>query len=93
MRTPEEWVKLIDLSVEEAKKEILDDIRDGVVPNDIRTFSALHDYVDANCYGRLCDEDWIERDGTGDMTEATMNAANEVQQRIERWLQERIKKQ
>lgn len=33
------------------KRQITDDIRDGVVPEDVTTFSQLHDHVDANMYG------------------------------------------
>ena len=34
--------------VERSKREILDDIRDGVQPSDVASFSELHDHVDAN---------------------------------------------
>jgi hypothetical protein len=33
------------------KREILADIGNGVVPDSVKGFSELHDYVDANCYG------------------------------------------
>lgn len=36
---------------EQMKVEILQDVRDGRVPADIMSFSQLHDFVDANCYG------------------------------------------
>lgn len=39
--------------IEFAQEQILDDIVDGVVPDTVRSFSDLHDYVDANEYG-LC---------------------------------------
>lgn len=39
------------------KTEILFDIQQGVVPSNVRTFSALHDYVDANGYGGLFDDE------------------------------------
>lgn len=31
--------------------EILEDVRNRVVPRNVGSFSQLHDYVDANCYG------------------------------------------
>lgn len=34
-----------------AKREILADVRRGVVPRTVTTFADLHDYVDANEYG------------------------------------------
>jgi hypothetical protein len=37
------------------RREIVDDVRMGVVPADVPGFSALHDHVDANCYGG-CEE-------------------------------------
>jgi len=33
-----------------AKAAIKEDIRAGIVPETVRSFSALHDYVDANDY-------------------------------------------
>lgn len=42
--------------VERMKREILVDVRKGVVPVTCASFSALHDYVDANCYGGFCEE-------------------------------------
>lgn len=36
---------------EDMKKEILEDVRNGRVPVTVASFSQLHDYVDANCYG------------------------------------------
>lgn len=44
MITPEEFA-------EKMKVEILADIRAGVVPPSVKSYSDLHDYVDANCYG------------------------------------------
>lgn len=44
MITPEEMA-------ERMKTEILADITAGIVPRSVTTFSELHDYVDANCYG------------------------------------------
>jgi hypothetical protein len=39
------WLAMI------AMGQILDDVENGHVPADVPTFSALHDYVDANTYG------------------------------------------
>ncbi len=36
---------------DQAKREILDDIAAGLVPASVTDFSALHQHVDANCYG------------------------------------------
>jgi hypothetical protein len=37
------------------RQEILRDVATGVLPGMSATFSELHDYVDANAYGGLCD--------------------------------------
>jgi hypothetical protein len=39
----------------QAKKEILSDIKNGTISGPIDNFEDLHDYVDANCYGGLCE--------------------------------------
>jgi N12 class adenine-specific DNA methylase len=36
--------------IKTAKDEILDDVRRGIVPDSIKSFADLHDYVDANAY-------------------------------------------
>jgi hypothetical protein len=63
------------------KREILDDIADGRVPASVVSFSALHDYVDANEYAGLCDES---------LTAAELDFgalhANEIQTAIGAWL-------
>lgn len=47
-----------ELRFNRAKKEIEEDIQLKIVPYTINRFEDLHDYVDANCYGGLCDEDY-----------------------------------
>jgi hypothetical protein len=48
----------ITAAVEQGKAEIEGDIARGLVPADIRTFAALHEFCDANLYGGVCDDDW-----------------------------------
>jgi hypothetical protein len=38
---------------ESMKSEILELMDDGVIPHDVRDFSTLHEFVDANCLGRM----------------------------------------
>jgi len=53
----------IAAAIERGKREILADLgtavssRGDVLPIDTRDFATLHDYVDANCYGGICDDD------------------------------------
>jgi hypothetical protein len=42
-------------TVQRMKDEILEDVRLGHVPVSVKSFSALHDYRDANVYGGFCD--------------------------------------
>lgn len=81
----------VDAAVEQAMIEIEDDISDGTVPADVPDFSSLHDYVDANCYGGLCDgEDgpwhylWAIRDAND--SPAIIDFGNAVQSRVDAWL-------
>ena len=46
---------IIEHAIERSKAEILEDIDAGIVPNTVSSFSQLHDYVDANEYGGLCE--------------------------------------
>lgn len=39
------------------KSQIIQDVMDDLVPENCASFSELHDYVDANEYGNLCQED------------------------------------
>jgi hypothetical protein len=45
--------------VERMKREIKEDVKSGQVPRTVKTFSELHDYVDANEYGGFCDDEFI----------------------------------
>jgi hypothetical protein len=63
-------------AVERAKHEINEDIRTGAVPARIGSFERLHDFVDANEYGGLCEAD-IYRDE---------KFINTVQEQIDEWL-------
>lgn len=48
-----EWPRKVspEQLAEVMKKEILEDVQKGIVPQDVSSFSQLHDFVDANCYG------------------------------------------
>ena len=57
------------------QEQVRADYRSGVLPRGVRTFSRLHDYVDANEYGDLC-EIWFE--GAPDV-DAFVSFCNRVQ--------------
>lgn len=64
--------------------EILRDMLTGRVPRNVASFSALHDYVDANCYG-----------GTEELFESMpmdelFPLMNEAQTTVDNWLKGRV---
>jgi hypothetical protein len=77
---------IIRRAVERSKAEILQDIGDGRVAEDVPNFSALHDYVDANTYGGLCDGDWPTYVADDGQEHLDIVMANEVQEQVDAWL-------
>jgi hypothetical protein len=70
-------------AIARGKREILEDIKSGRVPSAVRTFSELHDYVDANEYGGLTDSPNLFE---GVSRHAELAAMNRVQDALEAWL-------
>lgn len=54
-RTPLQTKYIAD-TLARMKREILRDIALGIVPEAPESFGTLHDHVDANCYGGMCDD-------------------------------------
>lgn len=79
--------------------EIEEDFATGILPHQVNTFSQLHDHVDANCYGGLCEDDTfnslIERFGGRDehegMPQGMIDLINEAQNIVDLWLRQRTK--
>ena len=71
----------VDACVEACKREIQYDIDSGLVPASVRSFSELHDYVDANLYGG--GGEWPEEEWS---TERFCAFWNRVQSAVEAWL-------
>lgn len=82
MATPQEIAE----AVRRSKREILADVRSGRVPGDVRTFSRLHDYVDANEYGGLCEPDGPFSLGPEAEVSVDFDAAGQVQDQVHQWL-------
>jgi hypothetical protein len=55
--------KALDQAVARMKDEILDDMAQELVPRTCASFSELHDYVDANCYGGFCGMEFSQQYG------------------------------
>ena len=64
--------------LENAKAEILEDIKTKLIPRTVVSFSELHDFVDANCYGGFCEENY----------EASKDYEfeNSIQSAVDEWL-------
>jgi hypothetical protein len=62
--------------VARAKHEITQDIESGRVPSTVRSFTELHDYVDANGYAGLCD----------DNADVPTDTQIEMQELVDQWL-------
>jgi hypothetical protein len=78
---PREWTK--EAVVRRMKAEILHDFANGIVPHTaVENFSQLHDFVDANEYGGLCENDCPFR-ADSDEHAGIINAA---QEEIDQWL-------
>lgn len=80
--------------IEDMKREILTDIEDGLVPETVASFSELHDYRDANCYGGFCDDRCADalieafggRDENEGMPQGMLDFINAAQGAIDEWL-------
>ncbi|MFS8979477.1 hypothetical protein PO002_34220 [Cupriavidus necator] len=86
----EDQDRLVAASIELGMQQIQREIAAGRIPPTITEFSALHDYVDANEFGGLCDEDgqWrrlFPRETATD-EELFCEAANRVQDALTKWL-------
>lgn len=72
-----------------AAAEIMKDMRDGILPATITDFSTLHDFVDANEYGRLCADDVHPLLALTDDDETAYrncNNVNTMQTMVDGWL-------
>jgi len=68
--------------IERGKREIIEDMKSGVLPTTVSTFEELHDYVDANEYAGLCEPEIFNEVFHTDIP-------NIVQDALHKWLTER----
>lgn len=86
----------LDESIKRMKQEIIEDVQIGRVRADCPSFSALHDYVDANCYGGFCDDEvmlaltncFAGPDENEGMSDALIAYLNDAQNSIDHWIKE-----
>jgi hypothetical protein len=76
-------------ATQQAITEIITDINDGVLPWDVNAWYVLDDYVDANCYGGLCDEGPIDWGYDSELGDAAMDPGYQVQDAVHNWLTQR----
>lgn len=74
----------LDATVQRMKSEIIHDIKADIIPIDCPSFSALHDYVDANEYGGFCESD-VSVDVGNDVQ---VEFINKCQNAIHEWISE-----
>lgn len=86
-----------DELVARMKAEVDKLIEQGDVPKDVASFGDLHDHIDANTLGGLCEDElfdalWAHFGGTvgeGDMPEAMCDFMNKAQAAVSDWLHAR----
>lgn len=80
--------------VNRMKLEVSFDVATNVVPRDVESFGDPHDYVDANCYGGLCEDEVADaliemfggRDADEGMPQGMVDLINEAQNAINQWI-------
>jgi len=78
-----------NVAILRARAEVLGMIAVGQVPADVRTFSELHDYCDANELGGLCDEgSEIAGLASPSDDDDACEFANAVQCAVDKWLRD-----
>ncbi len=83
----------VETAIERSKREIREDAgsvvnsRGDVMPLTVGSFSELHDYVDANEYGGICEDDLFDR--IRELEEVTnRNLVDELQNAVDAWIKE-----
>lgn len=87
-------IPTLETTVLRMKAEIQADQAAGIVPQQVKCFSELHDYVDANCYGGFCDDALADaliahfggRDEHEGMPQEMLDYMNAAQDQINEWL-------
>lgn len=86
--------EMLTLTVEQMKQEVLEDIERNLLSAKVKSFSDLHDHVDANEYGGFCDDELSDlfiqffggRDQHEGMPDAYLDFMNEAQNAVDAWL-------
>lgn len=89
-------IPALETTVQRMKGEIVSDVLSGKVSKDVKSFSELHDFVDANEYGGFCEEGLSQaliahfggRDANEGMPDGMMQYTNAAQNAVSKWLAE-----
>lgn len=73
---------ILHLRVQDMKASIAEMIAAGELPSDVASFSALHDYCDANMLLPILPSDYSDDDDG----QSFCAAANEIIERVDAWL-------
>ncbi len=77
----------VDAAIAAGKTQILADVRRGRVPKSVKSFSELHDYVDANYYGNGFDWPVLPSETEDDAyQQAFADFWNRVQDTLSEWV-------
>lgn len=84
----------VEQSISAMKAQLVGMVESGLIPVDVSSFSELHDYIDANCLGGFCDNDFAEnmcayyggRDENEGMPDELMDYMNAAQDSIDAWV-------
>lgn len=77
----------LEIAVAIGKRQIISDLRGGIVPHNVKSFSELHDHVDANYYGDAFDWPTMAADADDDDYQiAHSQFWNTVQSRLNDWI-------
>ena len=87
-------VPTLEEAIERMKREVIEDVKSDKVPSTVKSFSELHDYVDANEYGGFCEDGVLDamirhfggRDENEGMPDKMMEYLNGAQNAIDVWI-------
>lgn len=87
-------VPSLDETIRRMKAEILSDVQSGRVSKNVKSFSELHNFVDANEYGGFCEDGMLSamiehfggRDENEGMPDDMMHYLNSAQDMIHQWI-------
>lgn len=86
----------LEQTVARIKREVIDDVKNGLVPINAESFGEIHDFRDANTYGGLCDDKVTDpiiehlggRPSDGSLPDKFMDYLNDAQSTIDTWIRD-----